>query len=122
MKANELFERSEVCLFELNEEGTVLYCRTSLDTLLNRPSAEVIGRNFFEEASPFENTCELRPLLNRFVRSDRPAEDFTFACRNKNKIVRAKIIFIRAARQTGGRRTKTTIIDIRKISHQFSDV
>ncbi len=63
IKTNGLFEQSEICLFKLSDSGTVLYCRTNLDQQLNGTFAGAVGRNFFDEVSPFENTEELRPLL-----------------------------------------------------------
>jgi hypothetical protein len=91
VKTNGSFEQSEICLFELSDSGTVLYCRTNLNQQLNGISKEAIGRNFFDEVAPFENAEELRPLLSHFVKSDYSTERFTFACRIKNRIVRQRL-------------------------------
>ena len=115
VKTNGSFEQSEICLFELSDSGTVLYCRTNLDQQLNGISKEAVGRNFFDEVAPFENAEELRPLLNRFVKNDYSTERFTFACRIKNRIVPTKIMLVRLAERSGGEGVKTTIVDIRKI-------
>ncbi len=115
IKTNGLFEQSEICLFELSDSGTILYCRTNLDQQLNRTSKDAVGRNFFDEVAPFENAEELRPLLNRFVKSDYLTERFTFACRIKNRIVPTKIMLVRVSEQSGGECGKKTIVDIRKI-------
>ncbi len=112
---NGLFEQSEIGLFELSDSGTVLYCRTNTDGQLHGASAEAVGRNFFDEVAPFENAEELRLRLNRFVKSDYATEKFDFACRIKNRIVPAKIMLVRVAEQSGGKRSRTTIVDIRKI-------
>jgi hypothetical protein len=112
---NGLFEQSEICLFELSDSGTVLYCRTNAEEQLNGTSQDAVGRDFFDEVAPFENTEELRPLLKRFVRSNFPSERLTFTCRIKNQIVPAKIMLVRVSEQSGGERGKTTIVDIRKI-------
>jgi hypothetical protein len=114
VKTADLFDHSEICLFELSDSGTVLYCRTNLDEQLKGTSNEVVGRNFFDDVSPFENTEELRPLLNRFVKSNSPTERFTFNCLIKNQLVAAKIMLVRVSEQSGGENGKTTIVDIRK--------
>ena len=115
IKTNGLFEQSKICLFELSDSGTVLYCRTNLNQQLNGISKEAVGRNFFDEVPPFENAEELRPLLSHFVKSDYSTGRFTFACRIKNRIVPTKIMLVRLAEQSGGEGAKTTIVDIRKI-------
>lgn len=112
---NGLFEQSEICLFEISDSGTVLYCRANADVQLIGTSAEAVGRNFFDEVAPFENTEELRPRLNRFVKSNYATERFVFDCQVKNRIVPAKIMLVRVAEQSGGEYGKTTIVDIRKI-------
>ena len=114
--ANELFEQSEICLFELSESGTVLYCRTSSEGLLNLQSDGVVGRNFFEEVPPFENTDELRSLFSNFVKSDRPTKEFNFDCRIRNKTVPVNIQFVRLNQRSGCESKEATIVDIRKIS------
>lgn len=114
IKTSGLFEQSDICLFELSDAGTILYCRTDLDPQLNGMSAQAVGRNFFDEVSPFENTEELRPLPSRFAKSDYATEKFTFDCRIKNQIVPAKIMPVRVSEQSGGERGKTIIVDIRK--------
>ncbi len=119
---NDLFEQSEICLFELSDSGTVLYCLTNASQQSNGKSMEAVGRNFFDEVKPFENTEEFRPLLNRFVKSDYHSEKFTFACRIKNRIVPAKIMLVRISEQPGVERAKTTIVDIRKIGHSEKEV
>ena len=114
-ETSEFFERSDVCLFELSDDGTVLYCRVSTPSQTKENSSQAIGHNFFDEVPPFENAEELRPLLNRFVKNDSSMEKFTFPCRTKNRIVPTKIMLVRLSEQSGGERGKTTIVDIRKI-------
>lgn len=114
-ETSDFFERSDVCLFELSDEGTVLYCRASIPRQPNGHSSPAIGHNFFDEVPPFENARELRPLLNRFVKNDSSMEKFTFPCRTKTRIVPAKIMLVRLSEQSGGERGRTTIVDIRKI-------
>lgn len=111
----DFFEHSDISLFELSDEGTVLYYRASLPRSSNKDSSQAVGHNFFDEVPPFENAEELRPLLNRFVKNDAPIEKFTFPCRTKNRIVPTKIMLVRLSEHSGSERGRTTIVDIRKI-------
>ena len=115
IKTNGLFEQNSACLFELSDSGTVLYCRIDAHGQINELLENAVGRNFFDEVAPFENTEELRPLLNRFVKSNYSSERLSFACRVKNQIVPTKIMLVRVSERSGGMRGKTTIVDIRKI-------
>ena len=85
IKTNDVFEQNGVCLFELSDSGTVLYCRIDAHGQINKLSANAVGRNFFDEVAPFENTEELRPLLNRFAKSNYSSARLNFACRVKNQ-------------------------------------
>jgi len=56
IKTSDLFEQSEICLFELSDSGTILYRRTGSGGQLNGTSTNAVGRNFFDEVeqlSPF---------------------------------------------------------------------
>lgn len=120
-ETSDFFERSDICLFELSDEGTVLYCRASVPPYLSGAGEkgdnplQAVGHNFFDEVPPFENAGELRPLLNRFVKNDAPTEKFTFPCRTRTRVVTAKIMLVRLSGQSDGERAQTTIVDIRKI-------
>lgn len=110
-----LFEQSEIGLFELSDAGTILYCRTNADGQLSGTSVEAVGRNFFDDAAPFENTEELRLRLKDFVNSNSATEKFNFVCRIADRVIPAKIMLVRVAEQSEGRHDKTVIVDIRKI-------
>jgi len=100
-------------LFELSDEGTVLYSRSAAAQSA-QPSPEIVGRNFFDEVAPFENTEEFRRYVERFIQSDFPSESFNFTCQIKNENIPAKIMLVRIIERSSERRAKTTIVDIRK--------
>lgn len=110
-----LFSESDVCLFELTDSGTILYCRNNAGLQLNKISTEIVGRNLFEESAPFENTEELQGLLHRFIKNDSQSQTFTFQCRIKNKVIPARIMLVRANNKLDKERGETTIVDIRKL-------
>lgn len=114
-KPSGLFEQSDICLFEIGDSGTVLYCRVNANGQLVGTSAEAVGRNFFDEVAPFENIDELRLRVNRFIKSGGATERFDFACQINNRVVPTKIMLVRVAERTGGAHGTTVIVDIRKI-------
>jgi len=112
-QASDLFEYGSVGLFEISDAGTVLYCRTGEGIFLDGSTA--VGRNFFDEVAPFENTEELRRHFNYFIKCDFSSENFTFTCRVKNQDIPAKIKLVRVSELANNERVKTTIVDIRKL-------
>lgn len=111
----DLFEYGDIGLFEINDAGTVLYCRTSSESLSHEKSARAVGRNFFDEVAPFENVDELRRHFNHFIKSDDASENFNFTCRVKSREIPAKIMLVRITERSPEQRAKTTIVDIRKL-------
>lgn len=101
-------------LFELNDEGTILYSRSDSGASSNEALRQLTGRNFFDEAAPFENTDEFRHYVNRFIRSNDPSEIFNFNCRIKNQDIPAKIKLVRIIERSSDERARTTIVDIRR--------
>lgn len=114
-KTFDLFEHGNVGLFEISDAGTVLYCRTAGEKLSYEKSALAIGRNFFDDVAPFENTEELRRHFNHFIKSDNPSENFNFTCLVESREIPAKIMLVRITERSDDERAKTTIVDIRKI-------
>lgn len=101
-------------LFELSDEGTILYSRSDSGAGSNYALPQLVGRNFFDEAAPFENTDEFRHYVNRFIKSNYPSEIFNFNCRIKDRNIPAKIKLVRIIERSSERRAHTTIVDIRR--------
>lgn len=101
-------------LFELSDEGTVLYSRADAPRAAER-SPENVGRNFFDEVAPFENTEEFRRCLNRFIQGNYPSESFNFNCQINNQNIPAKVMLVRIIERSNEERAKTTIVDIRRV-------
>ena len=101
-------------LYELSGDGTVLYSRNRGERGLSEASAEVVGRDYFHEIAPFENTSDLRRHFRRFLTDNRPSDTFLFDCLLDNEVVRAKVFMTRAYEvdhdHTGG----IVIMDIRQ--------
>ena len=114
--SDSIFDNYENCLFELDDAGTILYCRSN--QLSNHNLTEFVGRNLFDESAQFENIEEFRHRVNSFVKSDDATQKFSFECQIKNKIIPMKIMLVRVGGRFDGERDKTTLVDIRKIYHR----
>ena len=101
-------------LYELSNDGTVLYSRSRSEDGLREPTTEFIGQDFFHDIARFENIDDLRRHFRRFITSDRPVDTFVFDCVSGSEIIRAKVFMTRAFQtdpeHTGG----IVILDIRQ--------
>ena len=100
-------------LFELSDDGTVLYSKTA-DPNLSKKLEQAVGLNFFDEAAPFENREEFRGYLKRFIMSGYPSESFNFTCQKENQIIPAKVMLVRITERQSEQRAETVIVDIRR--------
>ena len=101
-------------LYELSDDGTVLYSRARSEEGLREPAQDLIGQDFFRDIAPFENTDDLRRHFRRFITSDRPVDTFIFDCLIRSEVVRAKIYMTRAYEHDRDHNEGIVIMDIRK--------
>lgn len=101
-------------LYELSGDGTVLYSRSRGELGLSDASNEVVGRDYFHEIAPFDNTKDLKRHFRRFLTDNRASDTFLFDCLLDNEVVRARVFMTRAYEvdhdHTGG----IVILDIRQ--------
>jgi len=100
-------------LFELNNDGTVLYSRFRQNNELLNASAELVGQNFFEEIAGFENAKDLRRIFNNFVKSNQFTDNFVFDCRFDEKTVPVRVMMVRAFENSYPNHGDIVILDIR---------
>ncbi len=100
-------------LFELNNDGTVIYSRFRQNNQLFNPNSEMVGRNFFEEIAGFENVCDLRRIFNTFVTSDKFTDNFVFDCLFPDEIIRVHVLLVRAIENSFPNPADIVILDIR---------
>ncbi len=101
-------------LYELADDGTILYSRPRNEEGLHPPTASAIGRDFFRDIAPFDNIEDLRRHFRRFITGDRPVDTFVFDCLFETEIVRAKIFMTRAHETDYDRAGGIVILDIRR--------
>jgi hypothetical protein len=100
-------------LFELKNDGTVLYSRFRQNNQLINTSNELVGQNFFEEIAGFENAKDLRRLFNNFVKSNQFTDNFVFDCRFADKTVPVRVMLVRAFENSYPNPGDIVILDIR---------
>jgi hypothetical protein len=82
-------------LFELQDDGTVLYSSPRPVRGVAYPTAPLVGRNFFDEVIGFEDVSELRRRFQRFVRGRTAADSFSVTCVAGPEPARARIVMTR---------------------------
>lgn len=101
-------------LFELSDEGTILYSRTRLGSGLDTPSREHVGQDFFHDIVGCENKDDLRRHFRRFISGGRRVDAFVFDCRFESETVRTKIFMTRAFETDDDHAGEIVIMDIRQ--------
>ena len=101
-------------LYELADDGTILYSRLRTGEELKGPEHQIVGKDFFRDIARFENTDDLRRHFKSFIKGDRPADTFVFDCLFQTEVVRAKVFMTRAYEVDYGHSGGIVIMDIRK--------
>lgn len=101
-------------LYELSDQGTILYSRPRRENVLDGPSPEYVGRDFFHDIVGCENKDDLRRHFRRFITDGRSVDAFAFDCMFERKIVRTKIFMTRAFEMDDEHANGIVIMDIRQ--------
>jgi hypothetical protein len=81
-------------LFELGDDGTVLYSRPHIAELSDgRDGPE--GQNFFDEMFGFDDISEYRQNFKSFVKSNKAAASFVWRRKAAGQSVDAKVLMTR---------------------------
>lgn len=112
-----LIEKNASGLFELKDDGTVLYSRFREDGQLINTDEDFAGHNFFEEIAGFDNIKDLQRMFNEFVESRQFTDQFVFACRYGERIVPVKVMVVRAYENNIYNHDEIFILDIRTGIH-----
>jgi hypothetical protein len=101
-------------LYELADDGTILYSRPRSVDGLHEPAHGVVGRDFFRDVFRCQNIEDLRRHFRRFITEDRPVDTFVFDGLFEEEIVRAKIFMTRAYENDHEHAGGIVIMDIRR--------
>lgn len=100
-------------LFELSNDGIVLYSRFRRDNQLLNADADLVGHNFFEEIAVFENAGDLHRIFTNFIKSNKFTDNFVFDCRFAEETVRVRVMMVRAFENKYPDPSDIVILDIR---------
>ena len=101
-------------LYELADDGTILYSRPRVADGLHDPQPGIIGRDFFRDVFPCRNIDDLRRHFRRFITEAKPNDTFVFDGLFEEEIVRAKILMTRAFEHDQDHAGGIVIMDIRR--------
>ena len=101
-------------LYELSNDGTILYTRARTMEGLSEPRSGIIGRDFFRDIGGCENIEDLRHHFRRFIMGDQPVDIFNFDCKLEREVVRAKVCMTRAYEHDHDHAGGIVIMDIRQ--------
>src|SRR5947208_7267224 len=107
-RVNTKTNRSSGCLdeghtrwvFELKDDGTVLYSRPHILTDGEQEDG-LEGQNFFDEIAGFEDIAKYRQHFQSFVKSNKAVDSFIWRRSSAGKRVDTRVLMTRAY-QTGG--------------------
>jgi hypothetical protein len=109
MSASLLIGQALLGLFELDNNGKVLYCRMDSGGTLS----DMTGHNFYEEIAPFENVKEFRRCVTDFTRGTKAADSFDFDCRYDGCDHPVRVLLARICEQVNRKNTKSVLVHIR---------
>lgn len=101
-------------LYELSNDGTILYSRARAGYGLYEAESTVVGKDFFRDIFPCQNIGDLRRHFHRFIAGDQPVNTFVFECLFGEEVVRAKVFMTRAFEHDHGDSGDIVIMDIRR--------
>ena len=104
-------------LYELSDEGTILYSRPRGSDGLRESISETVGRDFFRDIVGCDNREDLRSHFRRFLSGHRPVDAFLFDCLFERTVVRTKIFMTRAFENDVDDAKEIVIMDIRQAGH-----
>lgn len=100
-------------IFELDNDGTVIY--SSFDESNSWVGAEqdIKGRDFFNEVLAFTNVAELQRRLEAFKAEEIPARSFDFVCHFHQQSVPVKVLLARLCDKIDGQ-PRSILIHLRR--------
>lgn len=101
-------------LYELANDGTILYSRPRAEDGLHPAENAIVGQDFFRDIFPCRNIEDLRRHFRRFITGDRPVDTFVFECLFEQETVRAKVFMTRAYESDYDHAGGIVIMDIRQ--------
>lgn len=99
--------------FELDHQGTVLYCRPVNGNGASEPG--LVGKDFFGDVLESYDSEPLRRHFRRFLTSDRPVESFDFDCLHHHETIKTKVCMTRG-HESDSDHTGNVILDFEEVA------
>jgi len=99
-------------LFELADDGTVIYSRPHV-AALNDGRDGLEGQNFFDETFGFIDIAEYRQDFRSFVKSNKAAASFVWRRQAAGTSVDTKVLMTRVYQTGAGNKTGAVMMEIR---------
>ena len=110
MSASLLIAQELLGLFELDDDGDILYYR--MDSTGTSP--DMTGHNFYDEVAPFENVAEFRRCVTDFTRGAKAADSFDFDCHYDGSDHSVRVLMARICERVNRNDTKSVLVHIRR--------
>jgi hypothetical protein len=109
MSVKTVAQAESLGIFELDDNGTVIY--SNFEEGNNRVGAEqdINGRDFFNEVLGFTNVAELQRRLEAFKAEAIPARSFDFVCHFQQQSVPIKVLLARLCDRPDGQPTSILV-------------
>lgn len=114
MHGTETLGRDVFGLYELSDNGTILYSRPRYEDGLREADQACVGQDFFRDIFPCRNADVLRGHFRRFLTEERPVDTFVFDGLFDREVIRTKIFMTRAYESDPDHAGRIVIMDIRR--------
>jgi hypothetical protein len=117
MSVDTLDPEHSLGIFELDENGTVVYSNFEGSTGWANAEKDIKGRDFFNEVLGFTNVADLQRRLEVFKADSLLAQSFDFVCHYHNQSVPVKVLLAQLCDRSEVRR-KTILVHLRRGSQE----
>jgi hypothetical protein len=115
MSVRTLDQEESLGIFELDDDGIVIYSSLEESNTWVGAEKDITGRNFFNEVLAFTNVAELQRRLEAFKAEGIPARSFDFVCHFHKQSVTVKVLLARLCDKFNGR-PKSVLVHLRRSS------
>lgn len=107
-------------LFELEDDGTALHSSPHPAEAADASMKSIVGLNFFEEVSGFEDISERRRRFRSFLRGGQAFESICMNCFAEGELMQSKVVTTRAYKTGGESPEEVVMLEIRQNQKQRS--
>lgn len=115
MSFKALDQEESLGIFELDNNGTVIYSSFEESHGWVGAEKDIKGRDFFNEVLCFTNVADLQRRLEAFKAEAIPARSFDFVCQFQQQSVPVKVLLARLCDKVDGQ-PKSILVHLRRSS------